>query len=413
MLAVVVAVTTAAGSTQKRSATTITIWWQGDWPEIVKAATDRFKAKHAGVDVKLEPQTWADHLTKFDAALAGGNAPDVIELGNTEMTKYMAAGAFADITSAKSQFDNNTTWLASLRASGTYGGKFYGVPYYAGARGIIYRKDLYKQAGVKVPTSLDEFLAGGKKLMNKFGKKDPNFSALYMPGKYWYAAMSFVYDYGGRIAATKGGKWRGTLDSPQAIQGLTKWKDVTLALSRADKSGDTDKPAQDSVFAQGHVAALVANGWEWGVITDPKSGNPKLDKVLGAYPVPSHVKGQVMPTFLGGSNLAIPATSKNRQLAIDWLKEFTSTESETAMAKLGVIANTTTLLSVNKSNPKLGPFAAAAAKSWFVPTAPNWVNVENADVLQNMLVQIYTGKKSVKAAAASADKQIAKILNES
>ena len=33
---------------------------------------------------------------KFDATLAGGNAPDVIEMGNTEMTKYMAAGAFQD-----------------------------------------------------------------------------------------------------------------------------------------------------------------------------------------------------------------------------------------------------------------------------------------------------------------------------
>ena len=46
-----------------------------------------------------------------------------------------------------------------------------------------------------------------------------------------------------------------------------------------------------------------------------------------------------------------------------------------------------------------------------MPTAPNWVNVENADVLQNMLVQIYTGSKSVTAAAKSADKQIEKILN--
>ena len=58
--------------------------------------TATFKAQHPGVDVKIQYQTWSDHLTKFDAALAAGNAPDVIEMGNTEMTKYMAAGAFAD-----------------------------------------------------------------------------------------------------------------------------------------------------------------------------------------------------------------------------------------------------------------------------------------------------------------------------
>ena len=36
--------------------------------------------------------------------------------------------------------------------------------------------------------------------------------------------MSFVYDYGGKIAEFKGGKWKGTLDSPQAIQALTRLK---------------------------------------------------------------------------------------------------------------------------------------------------------------------------------------------
>ena len=41
---------------------------------------------------------WGTHLAKFDATLAGNNAPDVIEMGNTEMTKYMAAGAFQDLT---------------------------------------------------------------------------------------------------------------------------------------------------------------------------------------------------------------------------------------------------------------------------------------------------------------------------
>ena len=65
----------------------------------------------------------------------------------------------------------------------------------------------------------------------------------------------------------------------------------------------------------------------------------------------------------------------------------------------------------NASNPKLAPFAKAAKYSWFVPTSPNWVNVENANVLQNMLVKIFTGRASVKAAATSASAQITRILN--
>jgi N,N'-diacetylchitobiose transport system substrate-binding protein len=128
--------------------------------------------------------------------------------------------------------------------------------------------------------------------------------------------------------------------------------------------------------------------------------------------MPSHVKGRYMPSFLGGSDLAIPITSKDVSLAADWIKAFTSTESERDLATQGkVIANTTTLAAINASNPQLAPFARAAKYSWFVPTTPNWANVENADVLQNMLVSIFTGRASVQKAANSASSQITRILN--
>jgi N,N'-diacetylchitobiose transport system substrate-binding protein len=66
---------------------------------------------------------------------------------------------------------------------------------------------------------------------------------------------------------------------------------------------------------------------------------------------------------------------------------------------------------VNASKPTLAPFAQAAKSSWFVPTAPNWVNVENAQVLQNMLASIATGRSSVDKAAKRASTQITQILN--
>jgi N,N'-diacetylchitobiose transport system substrate-binding protein len=66
---------------------------------------------------------------------------------------------------------------------------------------------------------------------------------------------------------------------------------------------------------------------------------------------------------------------------------------------------------VNKSNPKLAPFAKAAKYSWFIPTAANWVDVENAKVLKNMCTAILTNKKTVKAATRDTSRQITKILN--
>jgi len=165
------------------------------------------------------------------------------------------------------------------------------------------------------------------------------------------------------------------------------------------------------VFSKGQVGSFWGNGWEWPYALDPKVGNPSIANDMGAYPMPSHVKGRIMPTFIGGSDLAIPVTTKNQSLAVDWIKAFTSTAAQTEIVKAGNIANTTKLLSASKSNPKLAPFARAASSGWFVPNSPNWVNVENANVLQNMLVKIATGRASVRAAAASASSQITRILN--
>src|SRR4029079_6970115 len=130
----------------------ITVWLQVDaqsgWPDVVSAATAAFQKQQPGGDVKVQYQTWGTHLGKFDATLAGGNTPDVIEMGNTEMTKYMAAGAFQDLTPLKGSFDSSSNWLEGLAASGRYAGKLYGVPYYAGSRVVTYRTDQYKAAGI-------------------------------------------------------------------------------------------------------------------------------------------------------------------------------------------------------------------------------------------------------------------------
>ena len=227
---------------------TLTVWLQEDardnWGGVVNAANQAFEQAHPGVNVDVQYQTWNQHLAKFDATIAANNVPDVIELGNTEMTKYMDAGAFWDITSQKASIPNSRTWLKGLEDSARLRGKLYGVPYYAGARAVIYRKDLYRAAGIrKVPNSLSAFERASGRLMRKYGS-DRRFSALYFPGQYWLASMSFVYDYGGAIARFKNGKWVGTLDSPLAIRALTRLKSIVRRFSRASKTGDEANPFQ-------------------------------------------------------------------------------------------------------------------------------------------------------------------------
>jgi N,N'-diacetylchitobiose transport system substrate-binding protein len=425
LTAVVVATTLAIGAASaaarpaapaRTQADPITVWLMGDaqanWPEAVAAANAAFKAQHPGTDVNVQYQSWGDYKTKFEATLAGGSGPDVIEFGNTDVPKYSAAGALAPLT--RSQFPNSRTWLSALAAAGSFNGRLYAVPYYAGARAVIYRTDQYRAAGIRsTPKTLAEFNAAGLKLMKRYGgSKNPTYSAVYFPGRYWYAAMSFVYDWGGQIATFKNGRWQGALNSGKALAGLTAWRNTARTLSKANKTGNEANPQQALVFGKGSVGSFIGNGWEWPYALDPKVGNPSLDGKIGAYPMPSHVKGRYMPTFLGGSNLAVPVTSKQKALAADWIAAFTSTANMTRMAVSGgVIPNTTTLARINASKATLAPFAEAAKYSWFVPSTPNWANVESAQVLQNMLSAILRNPKQTSTYAKRASDQITQILN--
>jgi len=390
---------------------TLTIWlMNGSAPQsVVDGVNADFKAKYPHVTVNVEIQQWSDVTTKLDTSFAGSAPPDVMELGNTLVAKYAANGALADISGKKSDFENSGTWLQSLTDSCTYQGKLYCVPYLAGSRAVIYRKDMFDAAGATVPTSMDDLLTAGQKLMAKYGS-DSRFSALYFPGKYWYAAAPFVWDFGGDIATQSGSKWTGAINSANSQQGLTVLKNIVGQLSRADKTGDELK--QDQAFAQGHIAMIIANGWEVGVITDPKAGDPTLLPKLGAFPIPSHTAGQTAPVFLGGSDLGIAAKSQHQDLAREWVKLLGGTKFQSQMATVGgVIPNTTSLVSLSTGLPAI--FAAAAKNSRFTPNSPNWANVESANVLQNMLSSIFTGKASINDATKAASDQIAQILNAS
>jgi len=395
---------TASASPQRAQANKLTVWLQVDaqsgWPDVVAAATTQFQKDHPGWSVDVQYQNWGDHLQKFDATLAGGNTPDVIEMGNTEMTKYMAAGAFADLTSFKGTFANSGSWLKGLAASGTYGGKLFGVPYYAGSRVVTYRTDAYSKAGIKkLPSSLAQFTVDAKKLAAA-NKNIKGFSPVYIAGTDWYFAMSFVYDYGGTIAKTRGGKWQGDLNSKQSIAGLTAFKQFFLTASKASKTSDENHPAPYDVYSTGGASSIIGPGWFSCCV------GAKYKTTTAQFVMPSHTQGQPMPGFLGGSDLAVPAPSSNKALAADWIKDFTSTDAQRALQAKGNIPNATNLLgkSVNER---------AAARSWFVPAAKHWVDVENGNILRNMLAQILTGKLSVQQAASSASDNITSVLNGS
>ena len=398
---------------------TIKVWLmvdaQSGWKDVVDQATARFTAE-TKAQVKVEYQQWANRFTRLDTALAGSDAPDVVELGNTDMPKYVFNGAFAPVD--KTKFENSDSWLKGLSDPCTLEGKTYCVPYYAGARVLIYRTDLLQAAGLKPPTTYTELLAAADKV-KAANAADPNFATFYMPGAYWYAAMAWVYGEGGQIA-TKGsdGKWKGTLSDAKSSAGLQKWADLVKNYSKGDPTKDEND--QDAIYAQGKSAFLYGNGWEVdGVQTqkkDPNDANSaKVDTAVkgkvASVPLPGASAGQGLPSFLGGSAIAVTGKSKEAALAQEWVKIFTDTKSQDGLIAKGALPNATALLDKAAAMKGNEATALAAKNSWFVPMAPKWADVESNNVLQQALRDIATGKKTVPDAAAWADSQITKLLN--
>jgi N,N'-diacetylchitobiose transport system substrate-binding protein len=387
----------ASGASGGKAANTLTVWLmvdaQSGWSDVVAQASAQFENQNPGWDVDVQYQTWGTYRAKLDATLAGGGTPDVVEVGNTQATPYMVAGAFQDLSSV--QFPNKSTWLSGLAKAGRYGGKQYGIPYYAGSRVITYRTDLFRQVNAKIPTTTAEFEAIAKKLGAR--NKEKSFSPVYIAGTDWYFALSFVYDYGGQIATTSKGKWIGTLDRPKALAGLAAYKRFFDAASRASKTTDEVRPNPYDVYAQGNAASMPGPAWFSCCVGDFKNRTAQ-------FVMPGRTKGQPIPGFLGGSLLAAPVGA-NRAMAAAWISAFTDNSSMTALRAKGNIPNTTSLLgsSVNER---------AAQRSWFVPVAKHWASVESGNILRTMLSRILTGKMSIKEAANTASDNITFTLNQ-
>jgi N,N'-diacetylchitobiose transport system substrate-binding protein len=404
-VALSVVVATASANAKRSNAHTLTVWLQVDaqngWPDIVAAANTAFQNANPGWNVNVQYKQWNSHLQEFDATIAGNDTPDVIEMGNTDMTAYMASKEFANLGPYKSSFDNSSKWLAGLKASSTYGGKLFGVPYYAGSRVITYRADLFKKAGFKKPpTSLSQF----QSQLVKVGKMEKNvkgFAPMYVGGEDWFTALGFVFDYGGSIAHQNAhGKWIGTLESKNSVAGLTRFKQFfTATQSRSTATLDGSNPFPYTVFSQGRTAANYGPAWYTCCVKPIKPAQ------VGQFVMPSHTKGKPMPGFLGGSDLAVPIQSNSQAQARAWIADFTSTANEKALEKKGNIPNATNLLG-NSVNER------AAARSWFIPQAKHWADVQTGNILKTFLAQFLTGHLSVKKAAQVADQNIAQTLNE-
>lgn len=398
-------------SDPKAASGTVTVWLMDDaqknWPDLVQRVNDEFAAKYPKATLRLVYQGWADKVTKLDKAIADGSAPDVVELGNTETMKYVLSGALAPVE--RSSFDNSDAWIKALANTCTYQDKLWCVPYYAGARVAIYNSAAFQQAtgSGEFPKTETDLLSALDRIADK-NKSDKSFSPLYMPGPYWYAAASYVAAYGGSIAKfDSSGNWHGTLHDPKSQQGISHFVDLVRKYNKGDLT--VNEQNQYEAMARGRAAAFYGNGYEAASVVAPGTGDPSLKDAVKLATMPGP-DGKPLPTFIGGSDLAVTAKSQQTALATDWVRMFTSGKSEQALADKDILPNNLTQLAPLKGKPSTAAAANAVPDAWFTPLAPGWGAVEKQKILPDMLTAILKGK-SVDQATKEADAAIDQLIN--
>jgi N,N'-diacetylchitobiose transport system substrate-binding protein len=391
---------------------TLTVWsMTGDLSAATLKAINTKFTKETGAKVNVQTQQWTDIGTKITTALATSTPPDVVDLGNTDVASFAASGGLLDLTSDQKNLEQGQTWLSGLLAPAQVGGKLYAVPSFAGDRVVLYNKTMWAAAGItSVPTTYKELTTD----LNTIKTKDasPTFSAMYFPGQYWYAGMSFVWDAGGSIAAGSGTSWKGGFSSAAAQQGLNDFKTFQNDYSSvASRTLNTDTPSQDTILAEGQASAIVANSWEIGTVEATKK---LAASDLGTFPFPGK-SGKNQPVFLGGSDWGVAAKSKNADLAKAWvtIAASPSIQSSDVFGHDGWIPNSVqgAASAATKASPLNAPFFTAAKISNPTPAAAGWLTIEGDNSITQFFQNVSTGSSSVSGAASSFDSHLATALN--
>ncbi|WP_440071295.1 extracellular solute-binding protein [Streptosporangium sp. OZ121] len=383
--------------------TNLTVWVMRD--SFSDALLDRFRtdyqAAHPGVALDIQIQEWDGIGQRVTSALASNDAPDVIEVGNTQVAEYAASGGVKDLTDKITDL-GGADWLPGLAEPGKIDGRQYGIPWYAANRVVIYNKDLFAKASItSPPKTRDEWLEVTAKL-DKGGDQ-----GIYLPGQNWYTLAGFIWDEGGDLAVNEGGTWKGGLGTPQAQAGVEFYRKLQ-ALGKGPKDSDEARPPQADVFAKGDVAQLISA--PGGAVAIEKA-NPDLKGKLGFFPIPGKTADKPGAVFTGGSDLVIPEASKNPEAAYEVVKALAGEKFQTDMAKeMSYVPNRVSLAGVLSDNEATAAMAAGAANGHATPNSPNWAAVEAKNLIKEYLTRVLTGGDPATEATA-VDQGIAEILN--
>ncbi|EJC68209.1 ABC-type sugar transport system, periplasmic component [Rhizobium leguminosarum bv. viciae WSM1455] len=325
--------------------------------------TDDFKAKNPGIDlewVTLEENVLRQKVTT-DIATKGGQY-DVLTIGTYEVPIWAKQGWLVPLDNLGANYDVDDL-LPAIRSGLTMDGKLYAAPFYGESSMVMYRKDLFDAAGLKMPDAPTwDFIADAAR---KITNKDKEVYGICLRGKAgWGENMAFLT----AMSNSFGARWFDESWKPQFDQ--PEWKDTLDFYVKLMK--DAGPPGASSNGFNENLALFQTGKcgmWIDATVAASFVSNPKESTVadkVGFALAPDKGLGK-RGNWLWAWSLAIPAGSQKAEAAEKFVAWATSKDYTNLVAEkegwLNAPPGTRASLYANAEYQKAAPFAKTTIDS--------------------------------------------------
>ncbi|MFC0624639.1 ABC transporter substrate-binding protein [Kribbella deserti] len=379
--------------------------------QVLTPVLEKFTAE-TGVKVNLEVIGWNDLQTRIQTAITSGQAPDVVNIGNTWAASLQATEAFLPFDDeAMNAIGGKDKFIDTALATGGAAGKPpTSVPLYGLAYGLYYNKAMFAAAGLQPPTTWEEMVAAAKKLTNPAKKV---YGMALAAGSYT-ENVHFAFING----AQNGAEWfnaegKPTFTEEGNVQGVLRYLD----LMQKDKVANTSNAQYDNGtkavndFATGKVAMVLNQNNAASSIV----ANGMKSSEYGVVAFPSPAGGKQVASHVAGINLSIFQNTKNKDAALKFVKYMTDPATQKTLGKpfasLPVLKNETPVFTDNPVEAKIFQ-DIYATKSKPLPLVPAEDQYESTvgKAMNAMFAKIATGgtvtADDVRAALKDAQDQV-------
>ncbi|WP_329171886.1 ABC transporter substrate-binding protein [Streptomyces sp. NBC_01477] len=346
-------------------------------------------AARTGVKIKHQQVPRAQFMPKLLQQASARSLPDLALIDNPDLQQLAATGGLVSLSRAGLSTEG---LYPSIVQAGQYQGQTYGIAPGVNGLALYYNTDLFTQAGLKPPTTWDELTADARKL-TRGSRYGVAFSAVGTEeGTFQFEP--FFWTAGASLKA---------LDSPQAVQALTLWKDL-VGSGSASKSVVTWTQADvNDQFMAGNAAMMVNGPWQLPTLNADK----KLH--FGVVPIPIPGPGAKPVTPLGGEVWTVGHSNAAREAkAVAVVKCLLGhDESATWSKDAGYIpSNQRAAAQLAASDPQLAAFVqevgTAKARTTELGTDYPKVSQALADAIQAALAGGTSPEKALSQAQSAA-----------